>query len=99
MDPRRVIIDTDPGIDDSAAIFFALRSPELRVECLTTVYGNAPIGHTSQNAIRILEAAGWAELPIYVGAGRPLVRERPRPGARPKLGPKAQAFVVALACT
>ena len=27
------------------------------------------------------------------------LRERPRPGARPKLGPKEQAFVVALACT
>src|SRR5688572_10524502 len=27
------------------------------------------------------------------------LRERPRPGARPKLGPKERAFVVALACT
>jgi inosine-uridine nucleoside N-ribohydrolase len=73
--PRRVIIDTDPGIDDSAAIFLALRSPELTVECLTTVFGNAPIGHTSQNAIRVLEAAGRSDLPVYEGAGRPLVRE------------------------
>ena len=40
MNPRLVIIDTDPGIDDSAAIFLALRSPELTVECLTTVFGN-----------------------------------------------------------
>ena len=36
---KRVIIDTDPGIDDAAAILFALASPELRVEALTTVSG------------------------------------------------------------
>jgi len=43
---KRVIIDTDPGIDDTAAIFLALASPELRVEALTTVYGN---GTTDSN--------------------------------------------------
>ncbi|MCI0857582.1 MAG: nucleoside hydrolase, partial [Chloroflexi bacterium] len=41
--PKRVIIDTDPGIDDAAAILLALASPELSVEALTTVYGNGPV--------------------------------------------------------
>ena len=36
----RVIIDTDPGIDDAAAILMALGSPELRIEALTTVFDN-----------------------------------------------------------
>lgn len=76
---RRVIIDTDPGIDDTAAIFFALTSPELRVELLTTVFGNAELEHTTRNALRILEAAGREDIPVYVGAGRPLLRE-PRYG-------------------
>ena len=40
---KRIIIDTDPGIDDTAAIFLALASPELHVEALTTVYGNGTI--------------------------------------------------------
>ena len=38
--PRRVIIDTDPGIDDAMAILLALNSPELKVEALTVVAGN-----------------------------------------------------------
>ena len=37
---RKIIIDTDPGVDDAMAIFFALRSPELDVLGLTTVFGN-----------------------------------------------------------
>jgi pyrimidine-specific ribonucleoside hydrolase len=72
---RRVIIDTDPGIDDCAALCLALRSPELAIECLTTVFGNSTIEWTTRNALRILEAAGRPELPVYQGVGRPLVRE------------------------
>ena len=34
--PRKIIIDTDPGVDDAMAIFFALCSPELEVVGLTT---------------------------------------------------------------
>ena len=37
---KKVIIDTDPGIDDAMAIFVALQSPELEVIGLTTIYGN-----------------------------------------------------------
>ena len=40
---KHVIIDTDPGIDDTAAIFLALASPKLSVDALTTVYGNGLI--------------------------------------------------------
>ena len=42
---QRVIIDTDPGIDDTAAIFLALASPELHVEALTTVCGHWRMAH------------------------------------------------------
>jgi inosine-uridine nucleoside N-ribohydrolase len=41
--PRRVILDTDPGIDDAMAILFALRSPALEVLGITTVFGNADV--------------------------------------------------------
>jgi len=72
---KRVIIDTDPGIDDTAAIFFALTCGKLRVEMLTTVFGNATVDKATRNALRVLEAAGRSDIPVYRGAGRPLLRE------------------------
>jgi inosine-uridine nucleoside N-ribohydrolase len=72
---KRVIIDTDPGIDDAAAIFLALASPELSVEAITTVYGNGPVQVCTNNALRILHAAGRLDLPVFRGAGKPLLRE------------------------
>lgn len=72
---KRVIIDTDPGVDDTAAIFLALASPELSVEALTTVYGNGSIENCTRNALTILETAGRANLPVYQGAGKPLMRQ------------------------
>lgn len=71
---KRVIIDTDPGVDDAAAIFLALASPELSVEALTTVYGNGPVEASTGNSRRILHAAGRTDIPIYQGAGKPLLR-------------------------
>lgn len=76
---KQVIIDTDPGIDDMAAIFFALASPELHVQAITTVYGNGPVEMSTSNAFQILHAAGRLDIPVYPGAGKPLVRE-PNPG-------------------
>jgi inosine-uridine nucleoside N-ribohydrolase len=70
---QRVIIDTDPGIDDTAAIFLALASPELTVEALTTVYGNGPVEASTRNALTLLEAAGRQDIPVYQGAGKPLM--------------------------
>jgi inosine-uridine nucleoside N-ribohydrolase len=77
---KRVIIDTDPGIDDTAAIFFALTYGKLRVEMLTTVFGNATVDNATRNALRILEAAGREDIPVYRGVGSPLLRE-PRIGS------------------
>lgn len=70
--PRQIIIDTDPGIDDAMAIFYALASPELHVVGLTTVFGNAHVEVCTANAIRILDIAGHADIPVAQGAGRPL---------------------------
>jgi inosine-uridine nucleoside N-ribohydrolase len=70
MQATRVIIDTDPGIDDAAAILMGLGSPELRVEALTTVFGNASVSHSTVNALRLLEAARRTEIPVYQGVGK-----------------------------
>jgi pyrimidine-specific ribonucleoside hydrolase len=72
--PRRIIIDTDPGIDDAMAIFLALRSQELKVEAITPVAGNVPLDLTLPNALRLVEIAGRTDIPVAAGASHPLVR-------------------------
>src|SRR5579862_7265366 len=72
--PQRIIIDTDPGVDDAMAIFLALRSPELKVEAITAVSGNVPLDLTLPNALRLAEIAGRTDIPIAGGASLPLVR-------------------------
>ena len=72
---KRVIIDTDPGIDDAAAILLALASPELSVEAVTTVYGNGTIEECTRNVLIILETAGRGDILVHRGVGKPLMRE------------------------
>ena len=76
---KRVIIDTDPGVDDTAAILLALASPELQVEALTISYGNGSVEQCEANARRILEVAGRSDIPVHPGAQGPLLR-RPNEG-------------------
>ncbi len=71
--PTKILIDTDPGIDDSMAILFALRSSELEVVGLTAVFGNTDVEITVQNALRLVELEGHAHIPVAEGAGVPLV--------------------------
>ena len=71
---RRVIIDTDPGLDDAVAILFALASPEeLEVLGLVAVAGNLPLAQTERNARRVSTLAGCPGLPVYAGCARPLM--------------------------
>lgn len=70
---QRIMIDTDPGIDDALAILLALASPEVQLEALTVVHGNCPLDQGVVNAIGILETAG-ANIPVAAGATLPLIR-------------------------
>jgi len=72
---RPIIIDADPGQDDAVAILMALASPELEVLGITTVAGNVPQPKVTDNALRLVELAGRADVPVHQGAVRPLVRE------------------------
>lgn len=54
MKPRIVIIDTDPGIDDAAAIAVMLSEPSLDVKLIASVSGNVGIEHTTNNALKLL---------------------------------------------
>lgn len=74
--PRDVIIDTDPGADDVVALLLAMASPEdLNIRAITTVAGNVRLDKTSRNARLAREWGGREDIPIYAGAGRPLVRK------------------------
>ena len=79
--PLKIIIDTDPGIDDAMAIFLALRSPELELIGLTTIFGNVHTALSTTNALRLLEIAGRSDIPVAHGADVPLARAYPGPVA------------------
>jgi purine nucleosidase len=70
----RIILDTDPGIDDALALFLALASPEVQLEAVTTVHGNVPVEMTTRNALGLLEVAGRRDIPVARGSAQPLVR-------------------------
>jgi purine nucleosidase len=69
-----IIIDTDPGVDDAAALLLALASPELDVRAVTVVGGNVPLAATTANALKIVALAGRPDVPVHAGCPGPLVR-------------------------
>jgi len=72
---QKVIIDTDPGVDDAFALFLALRSRELKVLAVTAVAGNVPLSVTLPNALRLVEMTGRSNFPVAAGASSPLIRK------------------------
>ena len=71
----RVIIDTDPGIDDCVALALAARSPELDIAAVTTTYGNTTVDRATRNARELFTRLGVSEkIPVHPGADRPLLR-------------------------
>jgi inosine-uridine nucleoside N-ribohydrolase len=72
MPQKKIIIDTDPGVDDAMAIFFALQSPELDVVGLTTIFGNVHTDLATINALRLLEIADRVDIPVAKGADAPV---------------------------
>ena len=71
--PLPVVIDTDPGIDDSLALLLALASPELDVRGISVSYGNTVVENAHRNAVEVVRRAG-KRVPLAMGARRPLKR-------------------------
>jgi pyrimidine-specific ribonucleoside hydrolase len=69
-----IVIDCDPGHDDAIAILLALASPEVELRGIATVAGNQTIDKTTRNALKVLELAGRADVPVVRGAEAPLKR-------------------------
>lgn len=75
MPSIRIVIDTDPGIDDVVALALAAVSPEIEIIGVTTSYGNVPLDIATSNAHRILDLVGRSDISIRSGADRPMTRE------------------------
>jgi len=75
MTKERIIMDVDPGIDDSLAILLALKSPEIIVEGITVVSGNIEVHQATKNALKAVDMAGSRETKVYKGMALPLIKE------------------------
>ncbi len=67
----KLIIDTDPGIDDAMAIFYAAAAPDIELLGLSTIFGNVTTEVATRNALRLLEAVELS-VPVAHGADKPL---------------------------
>lgn len=74
---KKIILDCDPGMDDSMAIVMAAKSPDLDLLAVTTVNGNYPAEITCLNARKVLEMLGRTDIPVAKGMAHPMVRPRP----------------------
>lgn len=75
---QKIIIDTDPGIDDSMALFMAFQSSQLEILGLTTIFGNVSTEDGTRNALLLCEIAGCPDLPVAEGSPEPLKGGKPR---------------------
>lgn len=69
---HKLLIDTDPGVDDALALLMALRHPNADVVGITVSAGNVGLAHTVRNALSLVERCG-REVPVFAGCDRPLV--------------------------
>ena len=72
---RKFLIDTDTASDDAVALVLALKSTEVRVECITVVAGNCNLNQAVQNALFTVELCE-SDVPVYAGESTPLCRDR-----------------------
>ena len=68
----RIIIDTDPGVDDAIAILMALATPSVEIAGVTVVGGNVPHARGLRNALALLDFVGRSDIPVHRGSSRPL---------------------------
>lgn len=78
MEKPKILIDTDPGVDDALAILMAHRHAD--VVGLSIAAGNVGLGHTTANALKLLETIG-ASTPVFAGCAGPLLARPPQDAA------------------
>jgi purine nucleosidase len=70
--PRPIIIDTDGGVDDAAALWWALTDQTLDVIAVTIVWGNVPLATAATSVARVLAATGRSDVVLALGAAGPI---------------------------
>jgi len=73
--PQKIILDVDTGGDDAVAMLLAGHHPALDLVAVTVTHGNGPLETTLDNTLRLLEAGGLADVPVFKGAAFPLVAD------------------------
>ncbi len=74
----RVILDTDPGVDDAMAIALCVVHPEIELMALTTVFGNVSVEQSTRNAQYVLDVFGSIHTVVSQGEAQPVIQP-PRP--------------------
>lgn len=73
---EKIIIDADPGTDDTFAILLAANSPEFDIQGICTVAGNCSLENATKNTFKILDLANKNKIPVYQGMDKPLREEK-----------------------
>jgi inosine-uridine nucleoside N-ribohydrolase len=74
-----VIYDTDPGVDDAMALYFALAHPDIDLIGVTTTFGNVTVEQAAKNALYLCAIAGRSEIPVTQGVSQPRVKHAEAP--------------------
>jgi len=74
LTPRPVVIDTDGGVDDAVALWWALTDPTIDVRAITIVWGNVDVDVATAAVLRVVHAAGRPDVPVAVGESGPIAK-------------------------
>ena len=77
MATKKLILDLDMGVDDAMALAYAIASPEVELVGITTCFGNVRVEQSAHNCLAVLDLLGRPEVPVYLGADRPLQATEP----------------------
>ena len=74
---KKLILDLDMGVDDAMALAYAIASPEVELVGITTCFGNVRVEQSAHNCLAVLDLLGRPEVPVYLGADRPIKATEP----------------------
>ncbi len=77
MATKKLILDLDMGVDDAMALAYAIASPEVELVGITTCFGNVRVEQSAHNCLAVLDLLGRPEVPVYLGADRPVKATEP----------------------
>lgn len=74
---KKLILDLDMGVDDAMALAYVIASPEVELVGVTTCFGNVRVEQSAHNCLAVLDLLGRPEVPVYLGADRPMKATEP----------------------